>query len=108
MAAGFGTTFEEMQAGAQHIDTVNDQIDSLLSSLRGNLAPLNGVWRGQASTAFTNLMARYDSSSARISEALRAIAEQIRGANATYIAEEETHSQSLSQISSALDGGSSI
>jgi WXG100 family type VII secretion target len=101
---GFGTTFEEMQAGAQHIDTVNDQINGQLSALRGNLAPLHGVWRGQASTAFTNLMARYDSSSARISEALRAIAEQIRGANATYIAEEDAHSQSLSQISSALDG----
>jgi ESAT-6 family protein len=101
---GFGTTFEEMQAGAQHIETVDQQINGLLSALRGNLAPLNGVWRGTASTAFTNLMARYDSSSSRISEALRAIAEQIRGANATYIAEEETHSQSLSQISSALDG----
>jgi WXG100 family type VII secretion target len=93
-----------MQAGASHIDTVNDQINGQLSSLRGNLAPLNGVWRGQASTAFTNLMMRYDSSAARISEAMRAIAEQIRGANASYMAEEETHSQSLSQISSALDG----
>jgi WXG100 family type VII secretion target len=104
MAGGFGTTFEEMQAGAQHIDTVNDQINGLLSTLRGNLAPLSGVWRGQASTAFVNLMQRYDSSSARISEALRAIAEQVRGSSATYAAEEETHSSSLSQISSALDG----
>jgi len=104
MASGFGTTFEEMQAGAQHIDTVNDQINGLLSQLRGNLAPLQGIWRGQASTAFVNLMARYDSSSQRISEALRAIAEQVRGSNATYIAEEDAHSQSLGQISSALDG----
>jgi WXG100 family type VII secretion target len=104
MAAGYGTTFEEMQAGAQRIDTVNDQIQGLLSQLRGNLAPLSGIWRGQASTAFVNLMARYDSSSARIAEALRAIAEQVRGSSATYAAEEETHSQSMSQISSALDG----
>jgi WXG100 family type VII secretion target len=101
---GFGTTFEQMQAGAQRIDNVNDQINSLLSALRGNLAPLQGVWRGEASTAFMNLMARYDSSSARISEALRAIAEQVRGSNAAYIAEEETHTHSMSRISTALDG----
>jgi len=104
MTQGFGTTFEEMQAGAQHIDTVNDQINGLLSTLRGNLAPLQGVWRGSASTAFVNLMARYDSSAGRISEALRAIAEQVRGSNATYLTEEDTHTQSLSQISTALDG----
>lgn len=104
MADGFGTTFEEMQAGAAHIDTVNEQINGLLSQLRGNLAPLPSMWRGSASTAFVNLMARYDSSSARISEALRAIAEQVRASGTTYAAEEETHSQSMSQISSALDG----
>lgn len=104
MTQGFGTTFEEMQAGAQHIDDVNAMINGLLSSLRGNLAPLPSMWRGQASTAFVNLMARYDSSAARISEALTAISTQVRGSNATYMAEEETHSASLSQISSALDG----
>lgn len=104
MANGFGTTFEEMQAGATHIDDVNQQINGLLSQLRGQLAPLPSLWRGQASTAFVNLMARYDSSAARISEALTAIAEQVRGSSATYAAEEETHSASLSQISNALDG----
>jgi WXG100 family type VII secretion target len=104
MADSFGTTFEEMQAGATHIDNVNDQINGQLSTLRGHLAPLAGVWRGSASAAFVQLMARYDSSANKISEALRAIAEQVRGANATYMAEEETHSSSLNQISSALDG----
>lgn len=104
MAGQYRTTFEEMQAGALHIDNVNDSIQGLLSQLRGNLAPLAGVWRGSASTAFTNLMVRYDSSSQRISEALRAIAEQVRGSSQTYATEEETHSQSLSQISSALEG----
>lgn len=104
MASGFGTTFEEMTAGAAHIDDVNQQIRGLLSQLQGNLAPLQGVWRGQASTAFVNLMQRYESSSRRIEEALTAIAQQVREASGTYAAEEETHSSSLSQISNALDG----
>lgn len=104
MADRFGSTFAEMQAGAQHINEVDDQINGLLSSLRGQLAPLPSIWRGQASTAFVNLMARYDASSAKISEALKAIADQVRASNTTYMAEEDTHSASLSQITSALDG----
>jgi WXG100 family type VII secretion target len=100
--SGFGTTFQEMEAGANHIDDVNAQIQGYLSSLRGQLAPLPSAWRGAASTAFVNLMARYDENARKIQEALTAIATQVRGANATYVAEEDTHSSTMSQITGAL------
>ena len=99
-----GATFEEMRAGAARIIDVDGQISQRLSQLRNELAPLAGQWQGASATAFTNLMARYDSNALKISQALQAIAEQVQGSSATYVTEEEAQSQSFSGISNALDG----
>ena len=61
MAAGYGTTTEELQRAAQQVAQVNEQVQAQLAALRNQLAPLAGAWRGEASTAFQGLMARWDS-----------------------------------------------
>jgi WXG100 family type VII secretion target len=102
MADGFGTTVEEMQRAGRHVFAVNDTVQADLATLRSRLGPLAGAWRGEASTAFTGLMARWDADARVLSEALRTIGEAIQGTGASYQAQEEQHSGELSAIRAAL------
>jgi WXG100 family type VII secretion target len=102
MAEGFGTTVEEMQRAGKHVFTVNDAVQADLATLRSRLAPLAGAWRGDASTAFIALMARWDADAKALSEALRGIGEAIQGSGTSYQAQEEQHTGNLSAIRAAL------
>lgn len=102
MADGFGTTIEEMQRAGQQVFAVNDTVQADLASLRSRLGPLAGAWRGEAATAFSGLMARWDADARALSEALRAIGEAIQASGAGYQAQEEQHSSNLSAIRAAL------
>jgi WXG100 family type VII secretion target len=102
MAAGYGTTTEQMQRAAQQVVAVNEQVQSQLSALRNQLAPLAGAWRGEASTAFQGLMARWDSDAKTLNEALRGIGEAIQGSGRSYQQAEDQQHQSMSAIQSAL------
>lgn len=102
MANGFGTTVEEMQRAGRHVFTVNDTVQADLATLRGQLGPLAGAWRGEASTAFAGLMARWDADARVLSEALRAIGEAIQGSGTSYQAQEQQHTSNLSTIRAAL------
>ncbi|HEV7788992.1 MAG TPA: WXG100 family type VII secretion target [Pseudonocardia sp.] len=102
MAAGYGTTTEQMQRAAQQVVAVNEQVQSQLAALRNQLAPLAGAWRGEASTAFQGLMARWDSDAKTLNEALRGIGEAIQGSGRGYQQAEDQQHQSLSAIQGAL------
>ena len=102
MAEGFGTTVEEMQRAGKHVLGVNDTVQADLATLRSRLGPLAGAWRGEASTAFVTLMARWDADAKTLSEALRAIGEAIQGSGVRYQAQEEQQAGSLSTIRAAL------
>ena len=102
MAQQFGAQFEQMQAAAQHVAEVNQSVQSQLSALRNQLAPLAGAWKGQAATAFQMLMARWDADARQLNEALNGIGEQIRGSGTTYAQADETEHQTYSRISQAL------
>ncbi|HEY2096678.1 MAG: hypothetical protein QOI50_6945 [Pseudonocardiales bacterium] len=102
MAAGYGTTPEQMQRAAQQVVAVNEQVQSQLSALRNQLAPLAGAWRGEASTAFQGLMARWDGDAKTLNEALRGIGEAIQGSGRSYQQAEDQQHQSLSAIQGAL------
>ncbi|NMI00412.1 WXG100 family type VII secretion target [Pseudonocardia acidicola] len=102
MAGGFGTTTEEMARAGQHVLTVNDTVQSDLATLRGQLAPLAGAWRGEASTAFAGLMARWDADARALNDALRAIGEAIQGSGLAYQQQESEQAGGLSAIRSAL------
>ncbi|MBV9312132.1 MAG: WXG100 family type VII secretion target [Pseudonocardia sp.] len=102
MAAGYGTTVEEMQRAARHVFGVNERVQADLSALRNQLAPLAGSWRGEAATAFQTLMTQWDTDARALNEALRAIGEAVRGSGQAYQRQEEQQSQSLSAIRGAL------
>jgi WXG100 family type VII secretion target len=102
MADGFGTTVEEMQRAGRHVFAVNDTVQADLAALRGQLTPLAGAWRGEASAAFTALMARWDADARSLNDALRGIGEAIQGSGRTYQQQEEQASAGMSAIRAAL------
>jgi len=102
MVAGYGTTTEEMQRAAAQVAQVNEQVQSQLSALRNQLAPLAGAWRGEASTAFQGLMARWDTDARTLNEALGGIGEAILGSGRAYQQAEDQQRQSMSAIQGAL------
>lgn len=102
MAGGFGTTTEEMARAGQQVLGVNDIVQSDLAALRGQLAPLAGAWRGEAATAFTGLMARWDADARSLGEALRGIGEAIGGSGQAYQQQETEQASGLSAIRATL------
>jgi early secretory antigenic target protein ESAT-6 len=102
MVAGYGTTTEEMRRAAAQVAQVNEQVQAQLSALRNQLAPLAGAWRGEASTAFQGLMARWDTDARTLNEALRGIGEAILGSGRAYQQAEDQQRQSMSAIQGAL------
>ncbi len=102
MPAGYGTSTEEMQKAGAHVFSVNDQVQGELGALRAQLAPLAGAWRGEASTAFHALMARWDTDARTLNDALRGIGEAIQGSGQSYAAQEEANASNLSGIQAAL------
>ena len=81
---------------------VNADVQADLAALRGRLEPLRGAWVGDAATAFTGLMARWDTDARALSEALRGIGEAVQGSGRTYEQQEEAQSSALSAIRAAL------
>jgi WXG100 family type VII secretion target len=102
MTQGFGTSVEEMQSAGKHVFTVNDTVQADLATLRSRLLPLAGAWRGDAATAFTTLMARWDAEAKSLNDALRGIGEAIQGSGVSYQAQEDQHTGDLSAIRQAL------
>lgn len=102
MATGFGNTPEQMQRASQHVEQVNQQVQSQLATLRNQLGPLAGAWRGEAATAFQGLMVRWDSDARTLNAALGGIGEAIQGSGNAYLAAEQEHTQGMSTIRGAL------
>lgn len=101
-AAGFGTTVEEMARAGQHVLSVDAEVQADLAALRGQLVPLQGAWVGEAASAFSGLMARWDADARSLGEALRSIGEALQGSGRTYQRQEEERSAGLSAIRAAL------
>lgn len=102
MAGQYEVTPEEMQAGANQVFQVNQNVQSRLTNLQNQLAPLAGAWQGQASMQFQNLMERYQQNARQLNQALHAIGEQLQGSGSAYQAAEEEGAQQMSNITSAL------
>jgi WXG100 family type VII secretion target len=102
MAGMYRTTPEEMQRAATQVRRTNEQIQARLAQLRNQLAPLAGSWKGEAATAFTALMARWNDDARQLGQALEGIGEAISVSGRGYQQAEQSHAQSMSSITSAL------
>ncbi len=102
MAAGFGTTTEEMGRASRHVLDVNQAVQSELASLRSKLAPLQGAWVGVAASNFTTLMTKWDADAKTINDSLLTIGDAIQGSRTIYQQQEDAQASSLSSITAAL------
>ncbi len=102
MAGGYGTSTEQMQQAARHVNDVNDRVQGQLSSLMSGLAPLEGAWQGPAATAFQTLIQRWNEDARRLNQALQGIGEAIQGSARTYGQQEEEQAAAMNRITEAL------
>lgn len=104
MAGSFATGAAELQKAAQQMNDTNQQLMSNLSKLAGECENIKGTWKGQASIAFANLMERFQTDAKNLNQSLEQISEAV-GANASnYAQQEQEAQQSISQITSTLNG----
>jgi WXG100 family type VII secretion target len=66
-----------MLAAAQHVDEVNTQIQSQLSSLLNRLEPLEAAWKGGGATSFNALIERWHQDATQLNSVLRSIGERL-------------------------------
>lgn len=102
MAQGFGTTTEEMARAAGQVREVSEAVNGELGGLRSRLEATRGQWTGAAATAFTALMAEWDTEAKRLNVALADIAEQLGGTAAAYQQVEDENARNASAITSVL------
>lgn len=102
MADGFGTTTEEMARAAGHVQAVNEQVAGELATLRGKLAPLAGMWTGQAAVQFAQLMERWDTEARRLNDSLQTIGGALQGSRVDYEQREQEQAGAMSAITTAL------
>lgn len=102
MAAQFGTSTEVMGSAAQHVHQVRERIQQQLGTLRSQLGPLEGTWRGDASLAFSGLMVRWNDDAQRINRALAAIGDSVASSGRDYRAVETENAGGATRITGAL------
>ncbi|GGM51531.1 hypothetical protein GCM10012275_23020 [Longimycelium tulufanense] len=104
MAGSYTTDSATMQQAGNDIANTNQEIQGLLSNLRGQIEPLQSAWKGQAATAFHNLMERWNTDAKKLNDALMAISEMMGASAKSYVQQEEEQSQSMNSILGALGG----
>jgi len=104
MAAGYAGTVSDFTNAHQKVTSVREDVDGTLKAVRDEVAGLQGAWKGQAATAFTTLMQRFDGDAVKLNQALQAIADQLAAAGSTYAQQEQSKHESFGNISNQLGG----
>ncbi|MDY5786421.1 MULTISPECIES: WXG100 family type VII secretion target [unclassified Corynebacterium] len=74
----FRTEAEVMRSAAERVDDTNSAVNIEIDRVQQVAESTRSFWSGEAQRSFDDLMVRYDSAQARLSEALAAIATNIR------------------------------
>jgi len=101
MAGAYTTDAQTMQKAAQQVQQVSEEINGELNSLMSNLEPVAASWKGNAASAFQQLMERWQQDATKLHQALADIAQMLDSTNKTYSQAEENNS---SQIGAILRG----
>jgi WXG100 family type VII secretion target len=102
MAGSFNTDATTMQKAAQQVQQVSDEISGELRALQGNLDPVAASWKGAASSAFQQLMVRWNEDASKLTSALQAISQMLDSTNKNYTQVEEANHSQISNILSGL------
>jgi WXG100 family type VII secretion target len=90
-----------MAQTAAKFDTVNDQLQQMLSSLMNELSTLQSSWKGLGAQAFEQVKQQYAADLKSLNQALSETAQSIRDSATGY---DSTDSSSASKV--ANSGGS--
>lgn len=101
---GYQTGAPELKSAAQELETANADLMNELKMLNNSVEQVSGQWVGAAKTAFDNLQLRFSEDAKTLNDKLIVIAHEVSGSADAYTAQEEQASQSLSAITSTLDG----
>jgi WXG100 family type VII secretion target len=102
MGGKFQAELPTMQAASQHVQEVNDQIQSQLSGLLSRLEPLQGAWKGQGATSFNALIQRWHEDATQLNAALASIGERLTQTHSNITQTEGEVGQSFNTITSRL------
>jgi WXG100 family type VII secretion target len=102
MAGGYEGTVQQFTDAHQKVVGVKEQIEGDLKSLYGQLTELESAWRGNAKTAFDQLMVRFGDDEKKLNQALQGIAEQLQAAGSQYHESEESQQDAFSNITNTL------
>jgi WXG100 family type VII secretion target len=100
--SSFNTDAATMQRAAQQVQQVSEEISAELRSLQGQLDPMAASWKGAASSAFQQLMVRWNEDANKLTSALQAIAEMLDSTNKNYSQTEEANHSQIANILSGL------
>jgi WXG100 family type VII secretion target len=95
-------TAAELDALAKRIISVDEETQGTLRQVQGAVDTVSSTWAGDAATAFTNLMSRFQDDARKLQEALRTIAESIASSADVYARQEEDNKGSISGITARL------
>jgi WXG100 family type VII secretion target len=98
----FGVELPTMQAAAQHVDEVNGQIQSQLTSLLQRLEPLRAAWKGEGATSFSALIERWHQDATQLNAILQSIGERLSQTHGNVTRTEGEVGQSFDAITSRL------
>jgi len=104
MATGFRTGIPTMQTAAQHVDEVNQQVQSRLQTLQGQVEQTMAGWKGSGSASWRGLMARYNDNAQQLNQTLQTIADRMRGNQQVYQQVQAQVVSGAKSIASQLDG----
>ncbi len=79
-------------------------LDQQLSALRGKLSGIGAQWRGAGSSAFQQVMVRWDEDARKITSALNEFEANLRTSEQTYNANDEGQSATFNKFAGRLGG----
>ena len=82
--AGTQAEAQVMASTAAKFHSVNDSLQSMLSTLMSELSALNGTWKGHGATAFEQVKVQYAADLKKLNQALAETAESIKQSGVGY------------------------
>jgi WXG100 family type VII secretion target len=98
MSGGFGTSTDVMTSAANSVEQTSQEITQALNSLKSQLEPLAGSWKGAASGAFNNLMQEWNDDATKLTQALADISQALTGSSKNYAVAEESNQSAIAKI----------
>ncbi|NHC14814.1 WXG100 family type VII secretion target [Motilibacter deserti] len=102
MAGEVSKQDQALTRGARLVSEARSDLDQQLSALRGQLSGIGSAWVGSGSTAFQNVMTRWDEDTRRIINALNEFEANLQASESTYNSSDDTQASSFSRLAGRL------